>query len=400
VMGESATERAATEEEIAAMRRIVKEALDAGALGLATSKLPAHLGFGGRPVPSRAADFNEVRSLAAAIPEAGHGMIQTTLGPGLLLEQLEQLARETGASISWSALLAGSAFGKSGHKAQLAKSEELFTKGLKIAPQVTPRPLNFEFQFREPTILEGMTFFKPVAAADFAGKTALYRDPAFRAQFRERWDTAWPELKQAFGMIAIAQFAPEPQLEERLVADVARARGVHPVDLMLDMSLATELEASFRMPLANHDEDQVAELLLNPGMVLGLSDAGAHASQLCDACQATHLLGRWVREKKALSLERAVQMLTSRPAEVFGIQDRGRLEVGLPADVVIFDPATVAAGPLKRVNDMPAGSPRLVSEAIGIDAVIVNGTVIRRGGHDAVDAAGDLPGKLLRKGKS
>ncbi len=157
-------------------------------------------------------------------------------------------------------------------------------------------------------------------------------------------------------MIAIAQFVPEPQLEEHLVADVARARGVHPVDLMLDMSLATELEASFRMPLANHDEDQVAELLLfNPGMVLGLSDAGAHASQLCDACQATHLLGRWVREKKALSLERAVQMLTSRPAEVFGIQDRGRLEVGLPADVVIFDPATVAAGPLKRVNDMPAG---------------------------------------------
>ena len=400
VMGESATERAATEEEIAAMRRIVKEALDAGALGLATSKLPAHVGFGGKPVPSRAADFGEVRTLASAISEAGHGMIQTTLGPGLLLEQIEQLARETGASISWSALLAGSAFGKSGHKAQLAKSQELFAKGLKIAPQVTPRPLNFEFQFREPTILEGMTFFKPVAAADFAGKTALYRDPAFRAQFRDRWDTAWPELKQAFGMIAIAQFAPEPDLEERLVADVARERGAHPVDLMLDMSLATELEASFRMPLANHDEDQVAELLLDPGMVLGLSDAGAHASQLCDACQATHLLGRWVREKKALALETAVRMLTSRPAEVFGIQDRGRLEVGLPADVVIFDPATVAAGPLTRVNDMPANSPRLVSEAIGIDAVIVNGTVIRRAGRDAVDGAGRLPGKLLRKGRN
>ena len=93
-------------------------------------------------------------------------------------------------------------------------------------------------------------------------------------------------------------------------------------------------------------------------------------------------------------------MLTSRPAEVFGIQDRGRLEVGLPADVVIFDPATVAAGPLKRVNDMPAGSPRLVSEAIGIDVVIVNGTVIRRDGHDAVNGADDLPGKLLRRGKN
>jgi len=319
VMGEEATERAATAEEVAAMRRIVREALDAGALGLATSKLQAHVGFGGRPVPSRAADFEEVRALASTIKDAGHGMLQTTLGPGLLLDQLEQLAGETGASISWSALLAGSAFGKSGHKAQLVKSDEMAGRGLRIAPQVTPRPLNFEFQFKEPTILEGMTFFKPVAAADFQGKRALYRDPAFRAQFRERWDTAWPELKTAFGLIAIAEYVLEPQLEERLLSEVARERGVHPVDLALDMALATELEARFRMPLANHDEDQVQELLTNRNMVLGLSDAGAHASQLCDACQATHLLGRWVREKKVLSIEEAVRMLTSRPAEVFGI---------------------------------------------------------------------------------
>ncbi|RYY96634.1 MAG: hypothetical protein EOO24_20915, partial [Comamonadaceae bacterium] len=304
-------------------------------------------------------------------------MLQTTLGNGLLLEQLEELTRENGMSISWSALLAGSAFGKSNHKVMLAKSNEMAAQGLRIAPQVTPRPLNFEFQFREPTVLEGMTFFKPVAAADFAGKVALYRDPAFRQQFRDRWDGAWPELKQAFELMAIVEFAPEPNLEERLLSDVARERGVHPVDLALDMALATELEARFRMPLANHDEDQVEELLANPAMVLGLSDAGAHASQLCDACQATHLLGRWVREKKALGLEQAVRMLTSRPAEVFGIQDRGVLAVGRPADVVVFDPETVAAGPLRRVNDMPAGEPRLVSDGIGIDLVIVNGVVVR-----------------------
>jgi len=399
VMGESATERAATDDEVAAMRRIVGEALEAGALGLATSKLQAHVGFGGRPVPSRAADFEEVRALASTVKDAGHGMLQTTLGPGLLLEQLEQLAGETGASISWSALLAGSAFGKSGHKAQLAKSDEMAGRGLRIAPQVTPRPLNFEFQFREPTILEGMSFFKPVAQADFEGKQALYRDAAFRQQFRERWDTAWPELKTAFNLIAIAEYALEPQLEERLLSEVARERGMHPVDLALDMALATGLDARFRMPLANHDEDQVQELLTNRNMVLGLSDAGAHASQLCDACQATHLLGRWVREKKVLKLEEAVRMLTSRPAEVFGIQDRGRLAVGAPADVVVFDADTVGAGPLARVNDMPAGAPRLVSEAFGIDAVVVNGVVIRQGGRDAVDGTQPLPGRLLRKGR-
>lgn len=398
VMGEEATEREATDAEVAAMRRILMEALDAGALGLATSKLTAHVGFQGRPVPSRAASFGEVRELASALGEAGHGMLQTTLGAGLLLDQLEQLARETGVSISWSALLAGSAFGKSNHQVMLARSIEMAAQGLRVAPQVTPRPLNFEFQFREPTVLEGMSFFKPVAAADAAGKVALYRDPAFRQQFRERWDGAWPELKQAFEMMTIVEYAPEPALEERTLSDAARERGVHPVDLALDMALATGLEARFRMPLANHDESQVEELLLHPAMVLGLSDAGAHASQLCDACQATHLLGRWVREKQALGLEQAVRMLTSRPAEVFGIRDRGVLAVGRPADVVVFDPDTVAAGPLRRVNDLPAGEPRLVSDAIGIDAVIVNGVVVRQQGHDALGTGDRMPGRLLRKG--
>jgi N-acyl-D-amino-acid deacylase len=126
----------------------------------------------------------------------------------------------------------------------------------------------------------------------------------------------------------------------------------------------------------------------------------AHASQLCDACQGTYLLARWVREKQALSLEQAVRMLTSRPAKVFGITDRGRLAVGWPADVLVFDPDTVGAGPLKRVWDFPGGANRLVSEASGIDAVIVNGTVLRRHGSDAVSGDGRLPGKLLRNGRA
>ncbi|HTG24279.1 MAG TPA: amidohydrolase family protein [Reyranella sp.] len=400
VMGESATERTATAEELAAMRALVKEALEAGALGLATSKLQSHVGFEGRPVPSRAADFEELRILASAIRETGGGMLQTTLGPGLMLDQLEQLATETGARISWAALLAGSAFGKSSHRELLARSEELFARNLQIVPQVSPRPLNFEFQFKEPTILESMSLFKPVAAATAQGKRAIYADPEFRARFRERFDGAWPALKRAFDMIAIVEYPNEPALDERRLVEVAAERNVHPVDLALDMALASDLEARFRMPLANHDEDEVAELLLNPNMVVGLSDAGAHASQLCDACQATYLLGHWVREKKALSLEAAVRMLTARPAEVFGIKERGRLAVGLPADVVVFDAETVAAGPLKRVNDLPGDVSRLISQATGIDAVIVNGTVLRRDGHDVLDGKQELPGKLLRNGKA
>ena len=113
---------------------------------------------------------------------------------------------------------------------------------------------------------------------------------------------------------------------------------------------------------------------------------------------STYLLGHWVREKKALALEEAIRMLTSQSADVFGITDRGRLEEGVPADVVVFDPETVGASGLRRVRDLPAGADRLVADAYGIDAVVVNGTVIRREGRDVVDAEGPLPGRLLRNG--
>jgi N-acyl-D-aspartate/D-glutamate deacylase len=190
-----------------------------------------------------------------------------------------------------------------------------------------------------------------------------------------------------------------PALAERPLVDVARERGVDPLDCMFDLGVASDLAARFRFGILNVDEDEVAELLRHPDTVLGLSDAGAHANQLCDACFSTHLLGHWVREKGTLSLAQAVRMLTSRPAEVMGITDRGRLAAGLAADVVVFDPARVAPSPLRRVRDLPAGADRLVADAEGIEAVVVNGTVIRRAGRDQVEAgAARLPGRLLRGG--
>ncbi len=149
------------------------------------------------------------------------------------------------------------------------------------------------------------------------------------------------------------------------------------------------------MPVANHDEDLVEGLLLNRNTVIGLSDAGAHASQLCDACLPTFMLRRWVREKGVLELEEAVRMLTSRPADVFGISGRGRLAEGVAADIVVFDPDTVSDGPLRRVHDLPAGADRLVSDAAGVEAVVVNGALVRRAGEDVATAEGELPGMLL-----
>jgi len=173
---------------------------------------------------------------------------------------------------------------------------------------------------------------------------------------------------------------------------------VHPLDLALDLSLENNLDARFRMPVANTDEVEVARVMKDPNTVLGLSDAGAHASQLCDACFSTYLLGHWTRDKGTFTLEQAIHMLTARPAEVFGISDRGTLQVGAPADVVVFDPQTIAAGSLERVYDMPGGADRLVSAAEGISSVIVNGTLLRQDNQDQLAAGASLPGRLLRNG--
>ena len=173
---------------------------------------------------------------------------------------------------------------------------------------------------------------------------------------------------------------------------------MHPVDFALDLGLASDLEARFRIAVMNQDEGAVAELLSHPSVVLGLSDAGAHASQLCDGCFSTHLLSHWVREKRVLSVEQAVRLLTSRSADVFGITDRGRLAAGLAGDVAVFNPDTVGCSPLRRVRDLPAGQDRLVADAAGIRAVVVNGVVLREDGRDSVDPEGPLPGRVLRGG--
>jgi len=402
VMGEEATERAATPEEIARMRALVREAIDAGAIGFATSKASTHIGYAGKPVPSRAAQFAEIEALAGALGEAGRGIVQATVGRDLFFKEFETLARATGRPVTWTALLAGM-MGPGSHRDLLEKSRALVKQGLTVVPQVTCRTLNFEFQFREPFIFESMSVFKPISVADLAGKVRLYGDPDFRRAFKESFDR--PKKGAVFAGLSwartwISWYPPDPALEERTVEEVAVERGVHPIDLALDMALATNLEARFRMAVFNHDEAEGAELLAEPDTVLGLSDAGAHASQLCDACFSTYLLSRWVREKQAIALPEAIRMLTSRPAEVFGITDRGRLAPGLAADVVIFDPATVGASKLRRVHDLPAGADRLVADASGIEAVIVNGTVVRRSGRDAVAADGALPGALLRSGRA
>jgi N-acyl-D-amino-acid deacylase len=400
VMGEAAVERAATDDEIASMRDIVRDAIEAGALGFATSKSPTHVGYRGQPVPSRAADLREIQALAGALGEAGRGVIQATVGSGFFIDELAGLSRETGRPVTWTALLAG-LLGPGSHRGFLEWSERALASGAQVIPQVSCRPLNFEFDLAEPFPFESVPAFQPVSAADHAGKLRLYADPGFRAEARAAFESgrAGP-LGLCWDRIVVTHVPGDPASSERPLVDVARERGRDPLDCLFDLALATDLGARFRLAIMNVDEDEVAELLTHPDTVLGLSDAGAHASQLCDACFSTHLLGHWVRERGTLTLAEAVRMLTSRPAEVMGITDRGRLAVGLAADVVVFDPAHVGAGALRRVHDLPAGAERLVADAHGIEAVVVNGMVVRRAGGDRLTPSDPLPGRLLRGGRA
>ncbi|HTF33081.1 MAG TPA: amidohydrolase family protein [Myxococcota bacterium] len=397
VMGEESTERDATDDEVREMASIVEDAVRAGALGFATSKAPTHVGYAGRPVPSRAASLSEIEALAAGLGRLGKGVVQATVGRGFFIKELAEIQRKTGRTVSWTALLTGT-MGPDGHRKIMAEHEKLAAQGVRVVPQVACRPLNFEYQWKAPFPFESMALFKPVSAADFEGKKRIYADPEFRAAFRAEAGQRLIAGKWEDTVITVCP--TDRSLEERSVAEVARERAMHPVDLALDLALASNLEARFRVAALNTDEDAVAELLGHPGVVLGLSDAGAHASQLCDACFSTHLLSRFVRERNTLTLEEAVRHLTSRPAEVFGIEGRGRLAPGLAGDVVVFDPETVGCSPLRRVYDLPAGADRLVSEARGIRSVIVNGVLIREDGKDCVDPEGPLPGRVLRGGKA
>ena len=410
VMGAEAVERAATADEVTRMRAIVCEGIKAGAIAFATSVSQVHVGFDGKPVPSRMASFDELVALAGGVRDAGSGMIHYNILREPDFEAFETLHHASAATVCWTSLLAGQR-GPGGHRDTLAKSADISARGLPIFPQTACRPIVIEYDFRSPVVFDTWKLFEPVRkAATQAARARIYADPGFRQQFREEVagrgkrdqffsaGSAEGESRRAsWRLTEVSQCAQEPALNGRLVEKIARERGMLPIELILDLAAHDNPPVRFRVPVVNFDEDEVEEILQDPNVVLGLGDGGAHLSQLCDACYPTYLLGRWVRERRALTLERAVHMLSGRTAQVFGIRDRGLLREGRAADVVVFDAETVGAGSLQRVYDLPAGADRLISKPLGIDFVIVNGTVLPPPGA-AWPAGQALPGRLLRNG--
>jgi N-acyl-D-aspartate/D-glutamate deacylase len=333
--------------------------------------------------------------LLEPLRDAGKGVAALLPGEKITHADVFEIQRAIGRPLTWTALLTVKGF--PWHEKIMEANTAARAVGIEVWPQVSCRPLVFQMNLREPFTFNTRTAFRELMDTPVAERIAAYRDP----EWRER---AWFDMQGRggglplnFDSLAVAESVAHPELVDRKVADIATEWGGTPLDVMLDLSLSEDLETRFWSVLANNDPEAIATLLPQDTVLLGLADSGAHVSQLCDACFSTDLLGNWVRDRAVMPIERAIYKLAGEPAGVFGLTDRGTLEVGKAADVVVFDADTVAPGPLRRIRDFPADGERLVADApVGVRHVLVNGMPIREDGTD-IDAARDArPGRLLR----
>ncbi len=399
VMGEEATERTATDEEIARMAALVREGMAAGAVGFATSTAEAHNGEGGTPMPSRLADDKELRALVRAMGDSGRGVYMLTKGSKTTIPYLEELAVEARRPVVIAALFHSNT-NPTAAFTWLEQVNAARSRGRELVAQTSCCPLSMDFTFRSPYLFESMESWKPAMAAH--GDEALkkvYRDPSWRAAVKREIEASrgrlvfngeWDKL-----FVVEAARAENRKLEGATLAQLAAAARKEPLDFILDFALSEDLGTQFVAQLLHNDEKAVGRILADPNTHISLSDAGAHLTFFCDAGFGLHLMGHWSRELGVLDLPQAVHRLTGQPARLFGLKGRGLLREGHAADLMLFDPKTVARGPRRRAHDLPAGAARLTASAVGLHGVWINGTKTADEKGFCIDPAA-RPGTVLR----
>ncbi len=395
VMGEDAYDRPATDAEVGAMSATVAQSVRDGALGFSTSTIALHRGWQGKPVPSNLAAPDELTSLIRSAGASGCGVVQAS--PEGDFGWLYPLQREAGCNITWSALLAyGGADASRDYRTGLEKVRRGRQHSERVFAQVSPRPVTAELTMAEPVAFFVIPAFSAISELDQEGRRQAYASAAWRAG-------AWDELEShhyrdpMWDKVVIAGSERFPELVGRRLVEVAAEREGTPLDVMLDISLADDLATRFLVTVANADREAVSALLREPGCVLGLSDAGAHVGQLCDAVLPTYFLSTWVRGLGLFSLEQGVRKLTGELADVVNVADRGYLRPGAAGDIVIFDFDRLSPGPIRRVVDLPGGADRLLGDQpAGIVHVLVNGTPVCTDGHWLNASLSRLPGAVLR----
>ncbi|MGH8686598.1 MAG: N-acyl-D-amino-acid deacylase family protein [Burkholderiales bacterium] len=384
VMGEAAsTRRLPTPGELRRMQDAVREALEAGAAGFASSFSPNHSGWGGRPMPSTISEDAELRSLVEPLKEAGKGIFVVAAGTRATPEYLEALAADTGRPMFMVTVLTM-------HTDQAPKRAmtyyercaQALARGREVYIHANCQPLSFDFTLKEPYPFLALPAFERVKAATPGSRAAIYADPAFRARFRE-------DLKHPRPGILFSGDWSKVEIDG--VPLPALAGGADPLEWFCDRPLEQQMIAK----LFQNDDAGVAPLLKHEAGVIALSDAGAHLIYFCDAGYGLHFLAHWVRETGHFTWEEGVRRLTSDPARKYRIPDRGEIRAGAFADLLLFDPATVGVSGLRREKDLPAGGARMLRDPVGVRGVWVNGVRVHDGRRYAALERG--PGRVLRE---
>jgi N-acyl-D-amino-acid deacylase len=404
VMGERAFEQAASEDDLRAMEAELRSGLRAGAIGFTTSRSPSHETPDRRPVASRMATWDEVRRLVGVMGDmnagifelAGEGVDRDAGNPGIAdyHRRLRELAVETGRPITFG--LFGRRDAPEAWRAYVKLLEDTAAQGGRMTAQVHSRALSAVLSFKTHLPFDRLPVWRELRALPLDEQKRRLRDPEMRqklvAAARERAERKAIGAEPRPAVFEWIHVMESVHGTHRSVAEIAQERGVDPVEAMIDLGLETDMEVFFLQPIANENQEVALELIKNPRTVVTFSDSGAHVSQLMDASLQTHLLAHWVRAKQALTLEEAVRMLTFDTATMWGFSDRGLVREGMAADLVVFDPDTIAAEMPEVVNDLPAGARRLIQRCRGVAATVVNGEVLLRDGKHT----GALPGRLLR----
>jgi N-acyl-D-amino-acid deacylase len=401
VMGNDCQGRTATPDEIEAMRRIVRDGITAGALGLSVSRNRGHYDPQGIHIPAIWAEEDEIFALADVLSELGTGIIQSGGGRDAELQNrlMTRLAEATGRQVVYNNL-GQTVRQPEAWKKHMALIDESAKAGIRANPLCTPNSTTQRFTMRNAQVFRGVPTWHPILLAPDDEKLQAYRDPAVRKKLHQEvveWTADIPGANLFRGWydymwVAEPVLAKNKSLQGKSLRELAEAQGKGIIDAFLDLVVEENLDTVFLQGTNNVDKEAMAKILNYPNAFIGLSDGGAHVQFHGGYGYSTRLLGYWVREQGIMSLEHAVKRLTFESASAFGIYDRGLLRPGLAADITIFDPDTISPLPEDVVHDFPAGGWRIRELATGIHCTIVNGQVLLEDGRHT----GAFPGRVLR----
>lgn len=407
VMGDRCASEPATEADLERMEQLLDEALAAGALGFSTSQAPTHNDGDGHPVPSRSATPEEMIRLAGRV-RAFPGTQLEAIFPGSINgftdEEIELMAAMSAAAdrpLNWNVL--GVAEGGY-HDSQLDASTRAAALGGRIVALTLPMGMSMRLNLRTGMIFDGFPGWRELlySFAPEERATAL-RDPDLRRTLNERARSEEAGMLRGLAnwkhFTVVEGFTDETRrYEGRTIGEIAQERDAEPFDVLCDIAVADDLRTGLvpnRRPESEGTWQERARVWRDPRAVIGGSDAGAHLDMMSGSQYSTVVIGPAVRDRNLLSLEEAVRLLSDVPARLYGLRDRGRIETGWHADLVLFDPERVGPGPERTRDDLPAGESRIVSDSEGVEHVLVNGVEIVRGG----EFTDTRPGRLIRAGR-